>query len=71
MGAIEAIQVLFARDGYISSANLAQYLGVSLRTAQRYIKQLVSEGRLSPDPKARLTCISAAVARRGKRAQLV
>lgn len=51
VGASEAIQVLFARDGYISSANLAQYLGVSLRTAQRYIKQLVAEGKLSPDPR--------------------
>ena len=45
-GALEAARLLAERDGSLSSSSLAEYLGVSTRTAQRYIKVLLEEGHV-------------------------
>lgn len=49
-GALVAIHILFERDGSITSASLASHMGVTSRTAQRYIRELVKEGELIPNP---------------------
>lgn len=43
-GIKKAAEIVALRDGKISSANLAEYLGVSTRTAQRHIKKLLEIG---------------------------
>ena len=45
-GALEAAVLLMERDGSLSLRSLACYLGVSTRTAQRYVKSLLEEGKL-------------------------
>ena len=40
-GAYEAITILADRDGGITAAELAEYLNVTRRTAQRYIRQML------------------------------
>lgn len=46
-GIEEAVQIVFDRDGCVGSSNLAEYLGVSTRSAQRYIKQMLEDGSLA------------------------
>lgn len=46
-GIYEAVRTLEKRDGKTTSASLAEYLGVSSRTAQRYLRRLVDEGYVS------------------------
>lgn len=48
-GVREAVELLYEKDGYISSATLAEYLGVTPRTAQRHIRQLLEEGFVVKD----------------------
>lgn len=45
-GAYEAAKVVAARDGEVTSASLSEYLDVTPRTAQRYLRQLLEEGRV-------------------------
>ena len=51
-GALGAAELLVERDGHGTSASLASYMGVTPRTAQRYIRQLVRSGELAPNPDA-------------------
>ena len=46
-GAFEAATILFARDGDITTAALAEYLGVTTRSAQRYIRQLLDRNLIA------------------------
>ena len=48
-GARSAVELLLQRDGGVSSSSLAKYLGVSSRTAQRYLRALVEDGFLTRD----------------------
>ena len=43
-GAREAAAILTARDGELTAASLAEYLGVTTRSAQRYLRQLLDGG---------------------------
>lgn len=43
-GALEAAAILSTRNGYLTTASLAEYLGVTTRSAQRYIRQMLDKG---------------------------
>ena len=43
-GAHEAAAILTARDGDFTAATLAEYLDVTTRTAQRYIRRMLNNG---------------------------
>lgn len=45
-GVLSAAYLLVERDGTVTSTSLANYMGVTTRTAQRYIRQLVKTGSL-------------------------
>lgn len=47
--AVALARALLERDGFVTSASLASLTGVSVRTAQRYIKRLVEAGELVAD----------------------
>lgn len=46
-GALEAATILSARDGGITTATLAEYLGVTTRSAQRHIRQMLDKGLIT------------------------
>lgn len=43
-GALEAVAILSTRNGDLTAAALAEYLGVTTRSAQRYIRQMLDKG---------------------------
>ena len=46
-GALEAAAILSARDGDVTATALAEYLGVTTRSAQRYIRQMLDKGLIA------------------------
>ena len=46
-GALEAAAILSGRDGSLTAATLAEYLGVTTRSAQRYIKHMQEKGLIT------------------------
>lgn len=49
-GALEAAKLLCERDGFVRSATLSEYLGVTARTAQRHIRRLIDDGLIIEEP---------------------
>lgn len=49
-GILEVARLLCERDGFVNSSTLSEYLGVTVRTAQRHIRRLLEDSLLAEDP---------------------